>query len=180
MLPHMRALSALVLWIAVSVPGSASPAMAGPWIQAAQAHGVDWRLMYAIALQESGMDVEGEWAPWPWTVNSPKGPRRFKSYAEMVGYLRHLVLEVQIENVDVGWGQVNIRWQGHRTGWDVALLADPVANAWVATQVLVDELARTGDLERAVGRYHNPDPERGGAYARRVMRIYKRLQSDYP
>lgn len=165
----------------LSLQASAMPPYAGPWVDAANAHGLDWRVLYAIGLQESGMEVDGEFTPWPWTVNSPEGPRRFDSYDEMVAYLRHLVLDVQRENVDVGWAQVNIRWNGHRSGWDIGLLADPVANTWIAAQVLVDELARTGgDLVRAVGRYHNPDPAVGGRYAKKVMRYYRRLQKEFP
>lgn len=123
---------------------------------------------------------DGAVRPWPWTVNSPRGPRRFKNKHEALKYIRTLIEEEGVENVDIGMMQINVRWNGHRTKYNVADLLEPETNIRVAAQILSEELQRSRDLHLAVGRYHSPHKERAERYAGTVFSLLGPIKTLYP
>lgn len=146
------------------------------WERVAQRHGLDAKVMYAVALQESrkarGPSVA---SPWPWTIRSPEGPRFFDSRTEAATELRRLVGSYRPSAIDVGIMQVNLGWHGHKVA-DPALLLDPRVNLEVAAGILREALASApGDPELAVGRYNTYTEAPARAYGRKVLRVLDAL-----
>lgn len=152
-----------------------------PWGSLGLEFGIDWRLLYAIALTESEMVTgKGTSTPWPYTVNSLKyGPRRFDSRQKMVDYLREKIVDERFDLLDVGAMQVNVRWHAYRVSYNVASMADPSVNIRMGAQYLA-ELMRSSGLQEAVGRYHSKEPETGRKYADRVFKRYRRVMTQFP
>jgi hypothetical protein len=80
-----------------------------PWGYAlvAEAHGIPGKVLYAVALTESGGKLgDGRLRPWPWTLNVRGRAERFATrldaYRALIRYLRQ-----GLTLVDVGLMQVN-------------------------------------------------------------------------
>ena len=124
------------------------------WREAADHAGVPVAVLHGIALAESGKTwSDGSRRPWPWTLNSIKGPMFFASRDQAASALSK-ILQEGITNVDIGLMQVNYGYHGSRVKHPSDLL-DPAINLRVAGQVLAE--ARDvvgGDVASAVGAYH--------------------------
>lgn len=123
------------------------------WDRVAQSHGLNPKVMYAVALQESRKTRgQGLASPWPWTIRSPEGPRFFDSRAAAESELKRLVATYRPVDIDVGIMQVNLKWHGHKVS-DPTLLLDPKVNIEVAAAILREALASAPhDPELALGR----------------------------
>ena len=146
------------------------------WERVAQRHGLDARVLYAVALQESrkarGPSLT---SPWPWTIRSPEGSRFFDSRAEAASELNRLVGAYRPWTIDVGIMQVNLGWHGHKVA-DPAFLLDPKVNLEVAATILQEALASApGDPELAVGRYNTYTEATARSYGRKVLRVLAAL-----
>lgn len=143
---------------------------------AAQAYDLDPLLVYSVALAESASGRgNGSISPWPWTLRVPGLP----FYAKSEDQAKEKLVEFQEKYgraIDVGFMQVNIRWNGHRVESPVDLL-DPVTNVMVGAEVLSEAIKSSpNDLELGVGRYHNwQDEIRARNYGSRVLAIYRNL-----
>lgn len=160
----MRNGTTLIL-ASLALLAAATPAAAGcvaSLVQAAARHGVPPDLMLALGHAESG----------------------WKAYAVNVGGVSHfpaseadavaLVEGEQargVESIDVGCGQINLRW--HPDAFEsLAAAFDPERNAEYAARFLAELQAAHGDWRLAVARYHSSDPEAQDAY---LERVYQRL-----
>jgi len=131
---------------------------------------VPYKILYAIGLQESRLP--GGNRPWPWTLNIGKKGHYFDCREEAL----HAIAQAQaegIQSIDVGLGQVNLRWNGHLFSTPEDAL-DPTSNLIAATRVLQREfkhchsLSGNPDWWCAVGRYHSGgSSEKQRARARR-------------
>lgn len=143
---------------------------------AARSAGVPTDLLYAIALQESGLQHRGRFVPWPWTLNVAGTPMRFERQATACAALRRALQHHPASRVDVGLGQVNVGYQSHRHG-DPCELLDPYRNLAIAATILREQYRSNEPWLMAAGRYHRPA---GGALASRyrnaVQRHLSRLQ----
>ena len=149
-----------------------------PYRSVAAYSGVPPGILYAMALQESGRHMKGEWAPWPWTLNINGEPQYYDGRQAMFQALMAAV-GAGTTNVDIGPLQVNWRWQFELLGspWQST---DPVYNTKVGSQILRRHSLQTGDWWQAVGRYHRPadDPNHrmvAQAYSDRVKRRWEQL-----
>lgn len=143
---------------------------------------VPYKVLYAVSLAESGhpAPTNGEFRPWPWSLNVGGEPARFASKDEALAALVRAI-DAGRRNIDIGLGQVNYRWNGHLfPTLDGAL--DPSANLAAATRVLRRELdACTPRLWTcAIRRYHSPGARpdqvrRADAYLRRVLWYLEQL-----
>lgn len=137
---------------------------------------IDPLLLYSISLAESAYKRD--------EVNV--GPYRFamqhngKSYypnnkAEASKILDEL-LSSGAKNIDVGFMQVNLLWNGNRVKSPHDLF-DPVISINVASEILLEAMhSSPDDIKIAIGRYHTwNDPVRGMDYADRVLRIYTNI-----
>ena len=145
------------------------------WADAATRHGIeDPKLLYAIALTESGRQVRRGWMqPWPWTLHVPgTGVRFFDDQAAM---LRVLATKRPDQRIDVGPMQVNTAFHMDKVE-SMQDLADFATNVHVGAKVLRDCLDRHGSLEAGIGCYHSGTPWRAERYARTVLAFYDGLR----
>lgn len=124
-------------------------------------HGVPPVVLYSVALQESGTRLRGQLVPWPWTLNVAGTGYRFATRADACQALMIAIVKAGPARVDVGLGQTNIRYNGHRYRYPCEGL-DPYKNLAVTAQILAEQKAKGGTWIDAAGRYHRPA---GGAPA---------------
>lgn len=137
---------------------------------AAQRAGVPSPVLYAVVLQESGMVRDGEFAPWPWSLNVAGKSRRFGNQAEACTGLLTALRQVRATRVDAGLGQINLGYQRHRYRHPCELL-DPYRNLVIAAEILREQYNPREDWLLAMGRYHRPA---GGAPAARYRKSVAR------
>lgn len=156
------------LWIpAYAVSGQDIPE-AYHW--AADMHGVPPDILYAVALNESKIQLDHAVRPWPWTLNIAGKGYHFASRDEACDALFKGLFETQV--IDVGIAQLNVRWQPQLFGAgrrfvDPCDALDPYANLEEAAVLLRQHYEDSGDWLLAAGRYHRPA---GGEPAARYRR----------
>ncbi len=130
---------------------------------AAQDAGIPSAVLFAVALQESGVNLRGRHIPWPWTLNVAGQARRFQTREAACTNLRRALREVPATRIDAGLGQINVGYQAHRFDQPCDLL-DPYRNLAIAAAILREHHTPGDDWLLAIGRYHRPA---GGAPAAR-------------
>ncbi|AOK17069.1 lytic transglycosylase [Burkholderia cepacia] len=148
---------------------------------AAHNAGVPSVVLFAVALQESGMRLQGRLIPWPWTLNIAGTAWRYRTRAEACRALRVALPIVGATHVDVGLAQINLGFQHERFA-DPCDALDPYRNLDAAASILHEQHIAGEDWLVAVGRYHRPA---GGAlathYRRQVaVRLARVLDAAYP
>ncbi|WP_431033352.1 lytic transglycosylase [Pseudomonas yamanorum] len=137
---------------------------------AARSADIPSTVLFAIALQESGIRVRGQLLPWPWTLNIAGAPFRFASRQAACEALLQALAQHDAKRVDVGLGQTNLGYHGQRFSSPCDAL-DPYRNLAVTAALLREHHATTGDWVLAAGRYHRPA---GGAPAARYRAGFSR------
>jgi hypothetical protein len=140
--------------------------------------GVPRDIFYAMALAESGRERDGQFAPWPWTLNIAGEAHFYPDRDAMFAALMAALQNGQLR-VDVGPLQLNWYWQFEQidSPWR---LTDPVVNAKLAAGFLKERFDRSGDWWLAVGHYHRPsettdvDRATAAAYRERVRALHRR------
>lgn len=165
----MTARTAALLCVACLVLGSSAARGQGitppsAYQRAASNAGIPANVLFAVALQESGMVIRGRLIPWPWTLNTDGVSHRFSRRAEACTALRHAL--TQHRNIDVGLGQISVRYHGHRVREPCELL-DPYRNLAIAAAILDEYHTPGDDWLVAIGHYHRPA---GGKPAARYRR----------
>lgn len=147
---------------------------------AASRAGIPSPVLYAVALQESGMLRDGKFVPWPWSLNVAGETRRFGNQAEACSGLLAALRQVRATRVDAGLSQINLGYQKHRYRHPCELL-DPYRNLVIAAEILREQYDPRGDWLLAMGRYHRPA---GGApaarYRKSVARHLARVLAESP
>lgn len=143
--------------------------------------GVSARILYAVALTESGQTrlSAPHWRPWPWTLNIEGEGHYFASRHDAWRALRQALSEDK-GSVDIGLMQVNWRyhWRALGSPWQSL---DPYHNLRVGADILKDCHPEARDWWDRVGCYHAPnDPTRAHAYLERVRRQWRVLGKDTP
>ena len=171
-------IGAVLLGILSAAPVAANPLRGTVWETGAQrvsemtGTNVDSAILYALALIESGRDHGAKVvAPWPWALNIGGRAHYPASKVEAIQLLGQAA-----GPVDVGLGQISVRWHGARVSSPTALL-DPQTNLEIVADILIEGLSRSGsDLELGIGRYHSWDEFRGRQYGRRVLELAHQLR----
>jgi hypothetical protein len=158
----------------------AQTAEALPWAYrlAASEAGVPPAVLFAVALQESGVSLHGRRIPWPWTLNIAGQPHRFQTRESACASLHSALREVPPTRIDAGLGQINVGYQSHRFD-DPCELLDPYRNLAIAATILHEHHVPGEDWLLAVGRYHRPaggDP--AARYRRGVHQHLSRLREE--
>lgn len=161
--PYLWGLVSLVL-VTVATHAQEIPPPAYQW--AAQAAGVPATALFAVALQESGMDWRGQLVPWPWTLNIAGTAHRYRNRVQTCVALRSALERLPASRIDAGLGQLNVGYQGHRVESPCQLL-DPYRNLAIAASILREHYDAGGDWLIAIGHYHRPA---GGVAAQRYRR----------
>lgn len=168
-LPHPLAAGASMALLAASLAAGSAHAQETPppaYQLAAKRAGIPSSVLYAVALQESGVRRDGRLIPWPWSLNVAGQSRRYVSRAEACTGLHQALWQVPPTRVDVGLGQINLGYQKHRYTQPCDVL-DPYANLAMAAEILREQHTPGEDWLLAIGRYHRPA---GGEPAARYRR----------
>jgi len=133
-------------------------------------------VLYAIALQESGRSVNGDkLRPWPWTLNVAGRGHYFDSQEAACSRLTAALKTLSTKRIDVGLGQINVGYHGHRVSAPCDLL-NPYLNLAIAAQILKEQHKPGQDWLVTMGRYHSPANGAAAArYRANVKRHYARL-----
>ena len=126
-------------------------------------------VLFASALQESGIRVRGRLLPWPWTLNIAGTPYRFTTRQGACHALLQALAQNDATRIDAGLGQTNLGYHGQRFSSPCEAL-DPYRNLAV-TAALLREHHAAGDWVSAAGRYHHPA---GGTPAARYRAGFSR------
>jgi hypothetical protein len=149
-------LGALVMSVLLMSQPAWSQAVPPPaYAQAAAQAQIPPTVLYAVALQESGMAWRGRLVPWPWTLNIAGAPRRFQTRASACAALRFAIESIPSKRIDVGLGQVNLGYHTQRYNSPCELL-NPYRNLAVTADILREQRAPGEDWLPAIGRYHRP------------------------
>lgn len=147
---------------------------------AAQRAGIPSTVLYAVALQESGIRRSGRIVPWPWTLNVAGQPRHFTTRADACAGLQRALRTTPDTRIDAGLGQINLGYQKQRYGTPCDLL-DPYRNLAIAAEILQEQYVPGEDWLLAMGRYHRPaGGEPAARYRRSVSRHLARVQGMRP
>ena len=149
------------------------------WETVAARHGLDPRLLYGVALQET-RHAAGTAAssPWPYTLRGPNGPQYHRSQEEAAQALRRLLARHRPLAIDVGLMQINLHWHGDQVARPEQLL-DPLTNLDLAARILAEAIrSAPDDLTLGIGRYHQwQDSDVARTYGRRVLRLVRALSA---
>lgn len=147
------------------------------WEQAAAEHSIDPVLLYSIATWESARKVgNNRVKPWPYAMNvNGYGISLYPKSRQEAEKLLTWLMSQGITNIDVGLGQVNLRYHRHRVQ-EASDLLEPKTNLRVAAAILHESLASSSDRELAVGRYHSGTTWRARQYGGKVICLYDRLR----
>jgi hypothetical protein len=133
-------------------------------------------IFYAVALAESGRNVESQAGrrPWPWTLNVGGKGYYYATRLEAWQALRDWLAQGK-RSIDIGLMQVNWRYHQSRLG-DPWQALDPYHNLRVGAEILQGCYANRQDWWDSVGCYHAPaNPVRATRYRRRVEVQWRRL-----
>ncbi len=147
---------------------------------AAQRAGIPSTVLYAVALQESGIRRNGRIVPWPWSLNVAGQSRRFTTRADACLGLQQAMRAAPHTRIDAGLGQINLGYHKHRVSGPCELL-DPYRNLAIAAEILREQHSPGEDWLLAIGRYHRPaGGEPAARYRRSVSRHLARVQGARP
>ncbi|EPB9494611.1 TPA: transglycosylase SLT domain-containing protein [Pseudomonas aeruginosa] len=163
---YANLLALLACCVAAGEPAKAQEIPPPAYQVAAQQADIPSPVLYAVALQESGLRRGGRLVPWPWTLNVAGTPRRFGSHAEACDGLLKALQKNPPTRIDAGLAQVNVGYHKDRYGHPCELL-DPYRNLAIAAEILREQHTAGEDWLLAIGRYHRPA---GGQPAMRYRR----------
>ena len=160
----------VICWSDTSVPAG--------YRSIATAEGIPHTLLYAMALTESGKQIEpaGGYRPWPWTLNLAGQGYFFDSRLEAWQALTRWIGEGK-RSIDIGIMQVNWRYHQERLGTTWQAL-DPYHNLRVGAAILQECYQNRHDWWSSVGCYHAPaNANRADRYRQRVVSHWRRINS---
>ena len=147
---------------------------------AAQRAGIPSTVLYAVALQESGIRRNGRIVPWPWSLNVAGQSHRFATRADACAGLQQAMRATPHTRIDAGLGQINLGYHQQRYVSPCDLL-DPYRNLSIAAEILKEQHTSGEDWLLAIGRYHRPaGGEPAARYRRSVSRHLARVQGTHP
>ena len=174
-------LRALVLAAALYVCATHAQEVSPPAYQlAAQRAGIPSTVLYAVALQESGVRRNGRIVPWPWSLNVAGQSHRYATRADACAGLQQAIRATPHTRIDAGLGQINLGYHQQRYSTACDLL-DPYRNLAIAAEILHEQHTPGEDWLLAIGRYHRPaGGEPAARYRRSVSRHLARVQGARP
>lgn len=160
------------------------------WQQVETAYGIDPRLLYSVAVEESGLGVKDPSGrligkrPTPYAIRINNTSHYFQSHAEALAFLESNVSLNEVVSgdvlLDLGMFQISLYWHDDiLERMSPADLLQPENGMLEAARILriaMDSVGDPADLELQVGRYHNwKDEQRARRYGRRVLKTYNLL-----
>ncbi|MCG7879830.1 MAG: transglycosylase SLT domain-containing protein [Candidatus Thiodiazotropha endolucinida] len=139
--------------------------------QVGEKYGIDPRLLYAIALNESGRRYDKGIAPHPYVFRADDGAHYFNSLTAASTALLARLKNTSM--IDIGMMQINIHY--HPVENPVRLL-EPAYNLDAAASYLKETLSSTDSIVIGIGRYHSWKPRRARWYGLRIINTYNNLK----
>jgi len=142
-------------------------------VYAAARVGVPVQILRALTRTETGRRLEGQFLPWPWTVNMEGEGKWFASPAEALNYAlsNH---DTGARSFDIGCFQVNFKWHGEAFA-SIEDMFDPYQNALYAARFIAGLYTELGSWPAAAGAYHSRTPDNADKYSARFSDILARL-----
>ncbi len=145
-------------------------------INAATQASIPTEVLRSLSLTETGRSRDGEFAPWPWTVNMEGKGYWFDTRTEAVAFVTE-AYEAGARSFDIGCFQINHRWHGQAfTSFDQ--MFDPARNAEYAAEFLTSLLEEGGSWSEAAGAYHSKTDALAEKYRERFDRILASLSGE--
>lgn len=137
--------------------------LASMFEEAANTWGVPAAWTQAIARVESGLS--------PWALNIEGRGYKFESKEKALEKAKEA--EAERRSFDSGVMQVNNFWL-KKYGIPLEAALDPLANIYLGSWILKQEIDRHGESWVAVGAYHSPNEDRGRRYAEMVKDVLEK------
>lgn len=141
--------------------------------RAALSEDVPLDVLRAITRVETGRTQDGNFIPWPWTINVEGHGFWFNSEIEAKSYVFD-IFKAGKRSFDVGCFQINYRWHG-KAFRSIDAMFDPDENAIYAAKFLKDLYAELGSWSDAAGAYHSRTPDLANAYQGRFQTVLAQL-----
>lgn len=141
----------------------------------AEKYKVPEEIMRAIAIVESGREIDGKMTPWPWTVNHNGEGYWFDSTQSVVAFAENL-RSSGFEDFDVGCFQINLRWHSDAFS-SLEDAFDPFSNASYAAEFLSELVAQNGNWPDSVADYHSKRFEAGQTYLAKVQKALETVRN---
>ena len=164
----------IVLLVSVFGFSFAQANIPAAYYTAANKEGVPVKILYAMALAESGKLYKKKLLPWPWTMNINGQSVYCASRQVCIDQSREAINKGK--SVDINVMQVN--WYWHRQRFDNLEAAwKPSVNLSVGAEILREYYEQTQDWWISVGMYHSPSNKaRANAYRERVKKRWGALK----
>lgn len=147
-------------------------------LTASQETGVPVSVLTAISLNETGRKHEGEFRPWPWTVNMEGKGVWFETEDEARTYV-YQNYKKGARSFDVGCFQINFKWHGKAFA-SIDEMFDPRTNAIYAANFLRQLYTEKGNWSDAAGAYHSRTKIYADRYINRFDKIRARVEGRAP
>lgn len=128
--------------------------------RAEKAFGIPDMILQSIVMQESGNN--------PLALNADGESVYPASRAEAQTFVRRNI--GTLKNIDIGCGQISMRYHGDFFRLDLDMAFDPWINMVYASKILLHNYKQYGTWTAAVAHYHSADAERQQRYVCLIMK----------
>jgi soluble lytic murein transglycosylase-like protein len=132
---------------------------------AARNAGIPPDILFAVALQESGITLRNQRIPWPWTLNVAGEAHYYASRKDACTALLRAMKKLPSRRIDAGLTQINLGYQKRFYKFPCEVLK-PHRNLAIAAWILREHYRPGESWLDAAGRFHRPA---GGSLAARYQ-----------
>lgn len=122
---------------------------------AARKMGIPSNILFAIALQESGINLRRQRRPWPWTLNIAGAAHYYPTRSDACLGLLQAMKRHPATRIDAGLTQINLGHQKRFYRFPCELLS-PERNLAIASTLLREHYRADENWLDAAGRFHRP------------------------
>ena len=133
-------------------------------------------LLLSIALTESGKKINGNFIPWPWTINTKGKGEFFKNKNQVIARVKDN-LKNRKNNFDLGCMQINYYYHGSKF-INIEEMLDPSKNVLYSGKFIIYLKKKHKNWKEAISRYHSNTPWRKKMYFSKVMNNWAFLEKN--
>lgn len=122
---------------------------------AARKAGIPSNILFAVALQESGITLRSQRLPWPWTLNITGTAHYYATRSEACLGLLEAMKRHPATRIDAGLTQINLGYQKRFYSFPCEVLS-PHRNLAIAATLLREHYRAGQSWLDAAGRFHRP------------------------